>query len=107
MVNRRRPREPTRLDRPITRSITRQAEERARQKPRLSDFGHEYKITPPRKTLRGNTHDELPHKPRGLSLSTSNDVMTKAPTTIDTQSRARTNHNHRDIIHAQNKIKKT
>ena len=47
-----------------------QVEERAWKKPYLSNIGHEYKTTPPRKTHRGTTHDELPHKPRGLSLYT-------------------------------------
>ena len=70
MVNRRRSRELTHPDRPITRSITRQAEEHARQKPRLSDFGHEDNTTPPSKTHRGNTHDALSHKFRGLSIYT-------------------------------------
>ena len=70
MVNRRRSREPTGPDRPIMRSIMHQVEERAWKKPYLSNIGHEYKTTPPRKTHRGTTHDELPHKPRGLSLYT-------------------------------------
>ena len=47
MVNRRRPREPTRPDRPITRSYTRQAEERAQRKLRLSEFEVEDKPTLP------------------------------------------------------------
>ena len=35
----------------------------------------------------------------------SNDATMKAPTTIGTQSRAKTNHSHRDIIDGQNKIR--
>ena len=35
----------------------------------------------------------------------SNDATRKAPTTICTRSRAKTNHSHRDIIEGQNKIR--
>ena len=56
MVNRRRPREPTRPDRPITRSYTRQAEERAQRKLRLSEFDLEIKPTLPIKTHDPRLH---------------------------------------------------
>ena len=49
----RRPREPTQPDRPITRSITRLAEERATQKLRLSAFSQEYKPNTPWRHARG------------------------------------------------------
>ena len=72
MVNRRRPREPTRPNRPITRSITQLAEERAKQKPRLSAFGQEHKPN----MHRNDTYEvSLPHTSCGLSLSARTSTM--------------------------------
>ena len=68
MVNRRRPREPTRPDRPITQSYTRQAEERAQRKLRLSEFEVEGKPTLPIRS-----HDTQVHQhPMAFSYSRFN-----------------------------------
>ena len=71
MSSRRRPREPTRQVRPLTRSITRQTEERARQKPRLSDICPDHKVDSTLTQHRDVKQEVLsPHEYRDLPLPT-------------------------------------
>ena len=87
MLNRTRPREPTRLDRQITRSVTRLTEERVKQKPRLNASSEEYKPD----THRGDTHEvPLPHRSCGLSLPVGTSTLAFAYPCFNSETNAAT-----------------